>query len=62
MDETSRDTLFRLAAFDHVRRLAEVHDHLTSTELKPGFAFDGERGGGVSCHPFSPNTRESGSR
>jgi hypothetical protein len=43
MDETSRDTPLRLAAFDHMRRLAEVHDHLTATELKPGFVFEGER-------------------
>jgi putative restriction endonuclease len=26
-----------------VRRLSEVHDHLTATELKPGFIFQGER-------------------
>jgi putative restriction endonuclease len=43
MDEADRDTLIRLAAFDHVRRLGEVHDHLTAMELKPGFVFDGER-------------------
>jgi putative restriction endonuclease len=35
--------LLRLAAFEHVRRLVEVHDHLTAKELKPGFAFAGER-------------------
>lgn len=33
----------RLAAFEHVRRLSEVHDHLTSSELRPGFLFQGER-------------------
>jgi putative restriction endonuclease len=43
MDEASRDTHLRLAAFDHVRRLSEVHDHLTATELKPGFVFEGQR-------------------
>src|ERR1700693_2449362 len=43
MDEADRDTLMRLAAFEHVRRLGEVHDHLTATELRPGFVFDGER-------------------
>ena len=43
MDEADRDTLMRMAAFEHVRRLGEVHDHLTATELKPGFVFDGER-------------------
>jgi len=41
MDEA--DTLMRMAAFEHVRRLGEVHDHLTATDLKPGFIFDGER-------------------
>jgi putative restriction endonuclease len=37
------DTLMRAAAFDHVRQLCEVHDHLTAVELKPGFTFRGER-------------------
>src|SRR5437763_1579611 len=32
-----------MAAFEHVRRLCEVHDHLTAPELKPGFLFGGER-------------------
>ena len=43
MDEADRDTLMRMAAFDHIRRLNEVHDHLTAAELKPGFIFRGER-------------------
>jgi putative restriction endonuclease len=43
MNEPDRDTLMRLAAFEHVRRLGEVHDHLTAAELKPGFVFNGER-------------------
>jgi len=38
-----RDTRMRMSAFEHVRKLAEVHDHLTANELKPGFLFDGER-------------------
>jgi len=38
-----RDTVMRLAAFAHVRMLGEVHDHLTATELRPGFIFEGER-------------------
>lgn len=38
-----RDTLLRLAAFDHIRRLNEVHGHLTANELQPGFIFDSER-------------------
>jgi len=37
------DTPMRLAAFDHVKRLSEVHDHLTAERLKPGFQFQGER-------------------
>jgi putative restriction endonuclease len=37
------DTLMRMAAFEHVRRLSELYDHLTAAEFKPGFIFDGER-------------------
>ena len=37
------DALMRMAAFEHVRRLGEIHDHLTAAELKPGFVFQGER-------------------
>jgi putative restriction endonuclease len=37
------DPLMRMAAFDQVRRLSEVYDHLTAAELKPGFSFEGER-------------------
>lgn len=36
------DTLMRLAAFERVRMLGEVHAHLTATELKPGFLFGNE--------------------
>jgi hypothetical protein len=43
MTVDTRDTLMRTAAFEHVRRLGEVHDHLTAAELKPGFVFQGER-------------------
>jgi putative restriction endonuclease len=43
MNDCDRDTLMRLAAFERIRRLGEVHDHLTGTELKPGFVFEGER-------------------
>jgi hypothetical protein len=43
MTADTSDTLMRMAAFEHVRRLGEVHDHLTATQLKPGFAFQGER-------------------
>jgi putative restriction endonuclease len=37
------DTQMRVAAFEHVRRLNEVYDHLTANELKPGFVFNGDR-------------------
>ncbi len=37
------DTLIRMTAFAHVRRLAETHDHLTANELKPGFNYQGQR-------------------
>jgi len=33
----------RVAAFERIRGLNEIHDHLTATELKPGFLFRGER-------------------
>ena len=36
------DQHIRAAAFDHVRRLSDTHDPLTSNELKPGFMFQGE--------------------
>jgi hypothetical protein len=39
----THDTLMRMAAFEHMRRLGEVHDHLTAAEFKPGFVFQGER-------------------
>ncbi|HUS95780.1 MAG TPA: HNH endonuclease, partial [Hyphomicrobiaceae bacterium] len=43
MADADRDTRLRMAAFEHVRRMNEIHDHLTANELKPGFVFDGER-------------------
>jgi putative restriction endonuclease len=43
MTGSERDNLIRLAAFEHLRRLSELHDHLTANELKPGFVFNGER-------------------
>lgn len=33
----------RMAAFEHVRRLSDIHDPLTAADLKPGFIFEGER-------------------
>jgi putative restriction endonuclease len=41
--DTDRDTLIRLSAFEHVRRLSEVRDYLTANDLKPGFLFEGAR-------------------
>ena len=32
-----------MAAFECVRKLSEVHDHLTAHDLKPGFIFEDER-------------------
>lgn len=43
LSEENGDALIRAAAFEHVRRLSESYDHLTATELKPGFMFNGER-------------------
>src|SRR5262249_31374728 len=43
MNETHHDTILRVAAFEHVRKLSEIHDHLTAIHLKPGFTFAGER-------------------
>ena len=43
MHHEDQDTSIRLAAFAHVRRLGEVHDHLTANELRPGFEFHSER-------------------
>jgi putative restriction endonuclease len=43
MAENDRETPIRLAAFEHVRKLNEIHDHLAASDLKPGFVFEGER-------------------
>lgn len=37
------DSLMRTAAFEHLQRLSEICDHLTATELNPGFVFQGTR-------------------
>jgi hypothetical protein len=34
LDEADRDTLMQLAAFEHVRRLSEIHDHLTGSGVR----------------------------
>ena len=43
MSTEDPDTRMRMAAFEHVRRLSDLHDHLTKKELSPGFVFEGER-------------------
>ena len=43
MVDADVDTQMRMAAFEHVRMLGEIHDHLTGAELKPGFVFGGDR-------------------
>src|ERR1700727_477288 len=37
------DTLLRTAAFERVRALCEIHDHLTAQQLGEGFYVDGQR-------------------
>ena len=37
------DAQMRLAAFEEVRRLIRVYEHLTAGELKPGFSWQGSR-------------------
>jgi putative restriction endonuclease len=43
LTDYDRDSSMRMAAFEHVRRLNEIHDHLTANELKPGYIYRGER-------------------
>src|SRR6266446_9013184 len=43
MNPTSLDTLMRVAAFECIRGLNEIHDHLSATELKSGFLYREER-------------------
>lgn len=43
MNAKDADTRMRLAAFEHVRRLTEIHGHLTTEEFKAGFIFGGQR-------------------
>ena len=42
-DHLADDTRMRLAAFEHVRRLTEIHDQLTAQLLSAGFDFEGTR-------------------
>jgi putative restriction endonuclease len=43
VNEPDLDAAMRQAAFEHVRRLTEIHDHLDAANFKPGFVFQGER-------------------
>ena len=43
MSSDDTDMLMRLAAFERVRLLSKMHDHLTQKELSSGFPFDGQR-------------------
>lgn len=42
MREEDSDSRMRMAAFEHVRRLSDLHDLLTMKELSPGFVFEDE--------------------
>lgn len=43
MAQSDRDTAIRIAAFEHIRRLQEVHGQLSAKELKPGLIFENKR-------------------
>lgn len=43
MIDLGEDSLIRVAALQHVRRLIETHDHLTAAEFKAGFVSEGRR-------------------
>lgn len=43
MSDLERDALLRSAAFERVRTLSELHDHLTAQQLSLGFEFQGQR-------------------
>ena len=43
MTDKEHDEQLRQAAWEHVRRLSLTHDHLTASELTPGFVFHHER-------------------
>ncbi len=42
MSDDDRDTLMRMAAFERVRLLSEVHGHLSAKQLDSGFVFAGD--------------------
>ena len=43
MNRDDDDARMRMAAFEQVRKLCEIHDHLTRNELAQGFMYKGER-------------------
>ena len=43
MSSNDTDILMRLAAFERVRLLSKMHDHLTHRELRDGFEFNNLR-------------------
>ena len=43
MRSEDADTRMRLQAFEHLKMLEELHDHLTAEHLRGGFIFEGER-------------------
>jgi putative restriction endonuclease len=43
MVDLNGDTLLRTAAFERVRTLCKIHDHLTALQLGEGFIVDGQR-------------------
>ena len=43
MTSNDNDILMRLAAFERVRLLSKMHDHLTQKELRSGFGFNNHR-------------------
>ena len=43
MEIKDPDIQMRLAAFERVEKLSQVHERLTAKELKSGFMFEGER-------------------
>ena len=43
MHDLEFDALLRTAAFERVKSLCEVHDHLTAAQLGEGFYLNGQR-------------------
>ncbi len=43
VSSSDTDILMRLAAFERVRLLSKMHDHLTQKELRSGFEFNNQR-------------------